>query len=134
MNFENLIKKSKETFDESIDADVEHTAMHELYDAVENLDKEASLNIIKSGFDVDSRDESGDTLLHCMISAECSLSVVQLLVDIGFEINAKNKRNWTALFLVRKYLVPNNANKAIHQYLISKGAISKPDRLGDKWL
>ena len=107
--------------------------MHKLYDAVSSLDKPAATAIIEDGFDLDTRDLSGNTLLHSVIVNEQPREVIELVVELGFDINSLNKRNWSPLFVMRKYLVVNEPNKALHKWLMGKGALSVPDKNGEKW-
>ncbi len=107
--------------------------MHSLYDAVISLDREKVKLIIDEGFNLDTRDLQGNTLLHSVIINEQSHEVVKFVVELGFDINALNNRKWSPLFVLRKYLVPNNSNKLLHQWFTEKGAISKPDSLGEVW-
>jgi len=107
--------------------------MHGLYDAVISLDGEKVKQIIGNGFDLNTRDLQGNTLLHSVILNEQSPEVIKFVVELGVDLNSLNTRKWSPLFVLRKYLIPNNSNKVLHQWLMEKGAVSHPDSLGGKW-
>ena len=115
-----------------VSAEKLHSRMIDIYDAILAIDKGKASSLLVD-FDLDTRSLSGDSLLHQLIKDEGDIEQIKLAIDLGFGINSKDGNGWTALFLVRKYLVPNQRNKEIHEFMKSKGAIAKPDRLLEKW-
>ena len=67
---------------------------------------ELAINVLlNAGADPDVPDDTfGDTCLHMAVRQECSIEVVQAIIDHGADVNATNKEHKTALLLacVRK--------------------------------
>ncbi len=133
MDFEEFFSGVKKTVDNQANEQSEETEMQKLYKAVSSRRAKVAKTIIDNGLSTDERDLSGNTLLHSVILNEESPDVIKLVVELGFDVNATNGRNWSPLYLVRKYLKPSNSNKEIHSWLVSQGAIAKPDILSEPW-
>jgi hypothetical protein len=77
---------------------------------------EKALALVKSGFDVNTRDENGKTFL--MIAAEDGSSeVVEALLDKGADVNAKTKDGYTVLMSAA-----NGGDDMVVTLLLKRGA------------
>lgn len=129
-----LLDELFEPDSDAVTNDTSTDEMQNLYDAIVALNKEKVQKILNRGFDKTMCDITGDSLLHKVILNEENTQVIRYVVELGFDLNSKNNSNWTPLYLLRKYLVPNEANKSLHKWLSAKGAVSVPDTLGEKWV
>ncbi len=83
-----------------------------------------------------SRDSMGNTVLHIAVSRSASLDQIEFLVDMGSDVNARNRNGHTPL-----YLTVQANNRIIGEYLLSTGADvfysdsdnSSPLRLAFEW-
>lgn len=134
MDFDELLGGVKKIVDGHAAADTEETDMHRLYKLVKAKRAKAAESFIsKANLSLDQRDLAGNTLLHAVILNEESSETIKIVVNLGFDINARGKSDWTPLYLVRKYLRPTATNKELHAWLVEQGAIAHPDLLGEAW-
>ena len=110
----------------------EDEVMHIAYEAVLNKDWAKFKICLSNGFDINTKDTQGNTLLHEFI--ESDYETIRELVQSGIDINAQNNKGWTPLFTLRKYLEPSNKNIETHSWLVQQGAIAIPNRFEDKWV
>ncbi len=100
-------------------------------DSLVNLREEKINYYLGLGFDINERNENGETLLHNVV--EEGVEVIKRTVALGIDLNATDNNGWTFLFYFRKYLEPNIENVGLYEWLIDKGAYSKPNVLENKW-
>ena len=55
--------------------------------------------LIRAGAERTIKDINGDSWIHHAVYGDCSKEVLQLIIDLGADVNATNKFNWTALML-----------------------------------
>ena len=58
--------------------------------------------LLSAGADRTIEDADGDTWIHYALYGNCSKEVIQLIIDQGADVNAKNKKNCTALMLASR--------------------------------
>ena len=63
---------------------------------------------LEFGGDINAANSAGDTALHGAAWRERADAIVQLLVDRGANLNAKNKRGWTSLVIAEGIRTGNN--------------------------
>ena len=53
---------------------------------------------VKSNIDINIKDEDERTLLmHAVLDTEHDLNMIRYLLELGIDVNARDKQNWTAL-------------------------------------
>jgi hypothetical protein len=66
------------------------------FQAAEQGDVDSLARLLDDGFDVESRNDRGQTLLICAADNRQS-QIVRLLLDRGANVNARDNQDWTAL-------------------------------------
>lgn len=100
-------------------------------DALVNLDEERITEYLKTGFNVNQKNERGQTVLHSL--AEERPEIIKRAVSLGVELNMPDEKGWTFLFYFRKYAEPSERTLDLYEWLIQQGAIAKPDTLKRRW-
>jgi len=80
--------------------------------------KEIAVFLIEQ-MDIHLADQNGDTLLH-HAARNNNINLVEILLDHGADVNAKNNYGSTALDLAIRF---SSRNPQLHQLLISRGAV-----------
>ena len=90
-----------------------------LFQALKQKDDEVVKKIIRSGFNVNTKDNDGKTALHYAV-ANGNLEIINLLLNRGAKINAKAKDKRTPIWMLETD--DENLVMTILRLLISKGA------------
>ena len=94
--------------------------MSNILTAIFRGDKTKLANAVTSK-NVDTRDEDGRTpLMHAVLAAKSDPDIVRLLIDRGADVNAADKKGWTAL-----HFAAQAGNAELVRTLLESGA--KPD-------
>ncbi len=86
---------------------------------------------LEKGFDLNSTDSAGQTLLHMIITVDAELA--KTLIIKGIDCNILDDRKWSALHMFRRHNEPTPENKAFHRWFVAQGAIAKPSLYADEW-
>lgn len=89
------------------------------FQAIERDDNEAVRKLVKSGIDLKTRDERGNTALHVAVAGG-NLEIVRLLLENGAKVNAKNKEKLTPIWMFEDG--EDETLVKIFRLLIAKGA------------
>ena len=79
---------------------------------------EDAINVLLgAGADQANEDVNGDSWIHYFVRGDCNKDVLRLIIQLGANVNAKNKMNCTALMLASK-----KGNEDAMNVLLSAGA------------
>ena len=86
--------------------------------------------LIRAGADRTIEDAKGNSWIHYAVLGDCSKEVLQTIINLGADVNATNKFNWTALMLAS---IKGNVDAM--NVLIRAGADRTiKDAKGDSWI
>lgn len=90
----------------------------ELFKALQSGSKETLLDLIKRGLiDINARYEDDETILHIAVKNDVSSEIIELLIDAGVNIHAKDTYGYTAL-----HSAVEKDNVTAVKLLVAKGA------------
>ena len=93
-----------------------------LFRAIAQDDNEAVKRLIKTGFSINTKDESGLTALHVAVQ-HGNLEIVRFLLDEGAKVSVKDKSKRTPLaMLFDSFEDDEKINREIIRLLVAKGA------------
>ena len=90
--------------------------------ACEKGNVEAINVLLNAGADPNIVDINCDTCLHSAVRGHCSKEVLQELIDLGVDVNARNKKFATAIVIACKQGVAKKENKDAIHVLLNAGA------------
>jgi ankyrin repeat protein len=126
------IRSIRKTIETSLISPDQHDKLlHDIYRHIEEKEFSRVQKYIDSGFDINTKDSNGNSLLHVCI--ELDEITIRKLISFGIETNQKNKKGWTPLFLFRKYRDVTRKNKLLHDFLVNQGLVAMPNRFCDEW-
>ena len=85
--------------------------------------------LLSAGANTTLEDAVGNTWIHYAIYGDCSKEILQSIIDLGADVNAKNNKNTTALMLAIE-----KGNAAATNVLLSAGANTLENAVGSTWM
>ena len=100
-----------------------NASLPELIDGVKNNNKEAVLQLLKAGENVNAVNEQGNSALHYAVALN-NAEMAEILLRYGADMNISNAQGWTPLKIVEKKKVEDVA--AVLHNALAKNSVPVP--------